>query len=438
MARIVQKYGGTSVGDVERIRRVASRVARWHAEGHEVVVVVSARGGVTNELLARAKALNPQPNEREMDLLLAVGEQETIALVAMALHALGVPAVSRTGAQAGILTDPDHTRARILRISGGDIGDALGRGEVVIVAGFQGANMDGQTTTLGRGGSDLSAIALAAALEAEVCQIYTDVDGVYTADPRIVPDAKKIDAIGYEEMLELASSGSRVMQTRAVRFAQKYGVPFEVRSSFNDEPGTMVQEEVVSMEDVAVSGVALDRNQVKIVVSDIPDRPGTAARLFEALAADGVLVDMIVQNLGREGRANLTFTVPQEDAYRAEKAVRPLQDEFPDMRVDTYDRIAKLSVVGVGMRSHSGVAGRFFGALAAERINVQMISTSEIKISVVVAAEEADEAVRTVHRAFGLGAGGAAAGAAESGEHAAESGEAAESGASGTPGPAQA
>ncbi len=403
MARIVQKFGGTSVGDVDKIRRVAERVARTRAEGNEVVVVVSARSGVTNELISRAKALNPQPDDREMDLLLAVGEQETIALLAMALHAIGVPAVSRTGAQAGILTDPAHTRARILKISGGDIQEHLSRGSVVIVAGFQGAAVDGQTTTLGRGGSDLSAIAMAAALNADLCQIFTDVDGVYTADPRIVPTARKLDEISYEEMLELASSGSKVMQTRAVKFAQKYGVRFEVRSSFNDQPGTIVKEEVVSMEDVAVSGVALDKNQVKIVVSDIPDRPGSAARIFQSLADEGVLVDMIVQNLGREGRANLTFTVPAEDAFRAEKAMEVLVADFPGTRIATYDRIAKLSAVGVGMRSHSGVAGKLFGALAGRKINIQMISTSEIKISVVIGIDDAEEAVRVLHEVFELG-----------------------------------
>ncbi len=402
MARIVQKFGGTSVSDVERIRAVADRVCRTRKEGNEVVVVVSARSGVTNDLISRAKALNPNPNEREMDLLLAVGEQETIALTTMALHSLGVPAVSRTGAQAGILTDPAHTRARILRISGGDIDQQLRAGNVVIVAGFQGTNVDGQTTTLGRGGSDLSAIAIAAALNADLCQIYTDVEGVFTADPRIVPDARKLNEIAYEEMLELASSGSKVMQTRAVKFAQKYGVRFEVRSSFNDKPGTIVKEEVVSMEDVAVSGIALDRNQVKIVISDIPDRPGSAARIFQALSEEGVLVDMIVQNLGREGRANLTFTVPEEDAFRAGNAVKALKEDFPDARISTYDRIAKLSAVGVGMRSHTGVAGKLFGALAEKKINVQMISTSEIKISVVIGIDEAEEAVRTLHQAFDL------------------------------------
>jgi len=400
--RTVQKYGGTSVGDVDRIRIVAERIASSQRAGNEVVVVVSARSGVTNDLIARARSLNPNPNDREMDLLLAVGEQETIALVTMALHALGVSAVSRTGAQAGILTDPAHTRARILKISGGDIEQKLQEGNVVIVAGFQGANLDGQTTTLGRGGSDLSAIAMAAALRADLCQIFTDVEGVFTADPRIVKDARKLTEISYEEMLELASSGSKVMQTRAVKFAQKYGVRFEVRSSFNNEPGTLVKEEVVSMEDVEVSGVALDRNQIKIVVSDVPDQPGTAARIFHALSERDVVVDMIVQNMGRKGRANLTFTVPKEDALRAEQAVDDLKKEFKDAQFTTYDQIAKLSVVGVGMRSHSGVAGKLFGSLADRKINIQMISTSEIKISVVLSLDDAEEAVKIVHQAFQL------------------------------------
>jgi aspartate kinase len=403
MALIVQKYGGTSVGDIDRIKSVALRIKETHAAGNQVVVVVSARSGVTNELIERARALNPHPDEREMDMLLAVGEQETIALTAMALHAIGVPAVSRTGLQAGILTDPAHTRARITQISGGDIKEQLAAGKVVILAGFQGHSADGQITTLGRGGSDLSAIAIAAALKADLCQICTDVDGVYTADPRIVENAKKLDEISYEEMLELASSGSKVMQNRAVEFAQKFGVVFEVRSSFNTNPGTIVKEEVASMEDVVVSGVALDKNQAKIVVSDLPDRPGSAAQLFQALGAAGISVDMIVQNLGRDGRANMTFTVPRDDIHRAEKAVT---ESFPDEdagRLFGASDIAKVSVVGVGMRSHSGVAATLFKALAESGTNIQLVSTSEIKISVGIAPEDADEAARVVHAAFGLG-----------------------------------
>jgi aspartate kinase len=404
MSLIVQKYGGTSVGDVDRIKNVAQRVKETYDAGHQVVVVVSARSGVTNELIARAKALNPHPDEREMDMLLTVGEQETIALTAMALHAIGVPAVSRTGSQAGILTDPSHTRARITQISGGDLKAQLDAGKVIILAGFQGHSPDGQITTLGRGGSDLSAIAIAAALKADLCQIYTDVDGVYTADPRLVLDAKKLDEISYEEMLELASSGSKVMQNRAVEFAQKFDVVFEVRSSFNNNPGTIVKEEAASMEDVVVSGVALDKNQAKIVVSDLPDRPGTAAKLFQVLGSAGISVDMIVQNLGRDGKANMTFTVPREDVPRAEKAVT---ESFPDEaagKLFEVSDIAKVSVVGVGMRSHSGVAATLFEALAKGSVNIQLISTSEIKISVGIDPEQAEDAARLVHAAFGLGA----------------------------------
>lgn len=402
MARIVQKYGGTSVADVERIRNVASRVKHSHDAGHQVVVVVSARSGVTNDLIKRAKALNSNPDDREMDMLLSVGEQETIALTAMALQALGVPAVSRTGRQAGIKTDQAHTRARITDISGGDIREQLESGKVVILAGFQGQSIDGQVTTLGRGGSDLSAIAIAAALEADLCQICTDVDGVYTADPRIVSDARKLDEIAYEEMLELASSGSKVMQNRAVEFARKYNVIFEVRSSFNNNPGTIVKEEAASMEDVVVSGVALDKNQAKIVVSDLPDLPGTAAKLFQSIADAGVVVDMIVQNIGRNGKANMTFTVPHDDVQRARDAIiQSFPGEEAGVLIESSD-IAKVSVVGVGMRSHSGVAATLFEALSAASVNIQLVSTSEIKISVGIDPEDAAEATRIVHRAFGL------------------------------------
>lgn len=404
MAIIVQKYGGTSVGDVDRIKNVAQRVKETYDAGHSVVVVVSARSGVTNDLIARAKALNENPNDREMDLLLTVGEQETIALMAMALHQLGLPAVSRTGREAGILTDPNHTRARIKEISGGDIREQLDAGKVVILAGFQGHSDSGEITTLGRGGSDLSAIAIAAALRADLCQIFTDVDGVFTADPRVVSKAKQLKYISYEEMLELASSGSKVMQNRAVEFAQKYKVNFEVRSSFNQNPGTIVKEEVKSMEDVVVSGVALDNKQAKVVVSDIPDQPGAAAQLFQALAEADVCVDMIVQNIGREGKANMTFTVPRDDVTRAEKAV---QSAFPLESTDTQfesSEIALVSIVGVGMRSHSGVAATLFDTLADNSINIQLVSTSEIKISVGIAPDSAEEATRLIHSAFGLDA----------------------------------
>lgn len=403
MARIVQKYGGSSVRDVERIRNVARRIKETRNAGNEVVVVVSARGGVTDELVERARELNPNPDPRELDMLLAVGEQETIALTAIALHSMGVRAISRTGAQAGIVTDFAHTRARIHQIEGGDIRDRLDEGHVVIVAGFQGINRAGQITTFGRGGSDLTAIALASALEADLCQIFTDVDGVYTADPRIVPGARKLAEVSYDEMLEMASLGSKVMQSRSVEFAKKFGVVFEVRSSLNNNPGTIVKEEVASMEEVVVRGVALDKKQVKIVIGQLPDKPGTAARLFQRLADANVNVDMIVQNVGRDGVANLTFTVPLEDAYRAETAMSAFLEEQGQGHVEVNDPIAKLSVVGVGMRSHSGVAAMLFTAMAEAGINIQLISTSEIKISIVIDLENADEATRVAHDAFKLG-----------------------------------
>lgn len=401
MALIVQKYGGSSVKDLERIQAVAARVKQTRDEGNQVVVVVSARGGVTNRLVADAKALHPQPDEREMDMLLSIGEQETIALTSIALHAIGQPAVSRTGAQAGIVTDNVHTKARLIDISGGDIPDQLAAGKVVIVAGFQGINVSGQITTLGRGGSDLSAIALAAALKADLCQIYTDVDGVYTADPRVVPNARKLPEIAYEEMLELASLGSKVMQSRAVEFANKHNVPFEVRNSYNNNPGTIVKADT-TLEDVVVRGVACDKNQTKVVVSELPDQPGAAAKVFQDLSEAKVNVDMIVQNLGRDGVANLTFTVATDEAYKAEKAVKECLARLGRGNVDLADRMAKVSVVGIGMRSHSGVASKMFTALAENGINIQLISTSEIKISVAVDLDKADEAVRVIHQSFDL------------------------------------
>ena len=401
MARIVQKYGGTSVGDVDRIKNVANRIKAIRDEGHELVVVVSARAGVTNELIARAKAINPMPSEREMDQLLAVGEQETIALTAMALHGIGVPAKSYTGAQAGITTDTVFTKAKIKAINSKALEADLKAGHVIIVAGFQGINEDGQTTTLGRGGSDLTAIALAAAVKADKCEIYTDVDGVYTADPRVVKDARKLPEISYDEMLELASSGSKVMQSRSVEFAAKYGVVFEVRSSFNQNPGTIVKEEVASMEKVLVRGVAVDKDQAKVLVSNIVDRPGSAARVFRALADAHINVDMIVQNVGRGGVANLTFTVPQTEVKKAALVLEPALKELGGT-VTFTEQIAKLSVVGVGMKTHSGVAATLFQALANAGINIDLISTSEIKISVVLALDKADEAARVAHAAFEL------------------------------------
>ncbi|MFH1496851.1 MAG: aspartate kinase [Verrucomicrobiota bacterium] len=402
MSRIVQKYGGTSVGDVERIKKVAERIKFTVDQGNQVVVVVSARAGVTNDLIARAKSISDHPSEREMDMLLSVGEQETIALTAMALHAMGVEAVSYTGGQAGIMTDTFHTKAKITTIDASPIIKDLEAGKVVIVAGFQGINSHGHITTLGRGGSDLTAIALAAATQADKCEIYTDVDGVYTADPRVVKDAKKLTEISYDEMLELASSGSKVMQSRSVEFASKYGVVFEVRSSFNYNPGTIVKQEVAYMEKVVVRGVAVDKDQAKVIVSNILDKPGSAAKVFRALADANIIVDMIVQNVGRNGIANLTFTVPQADTKKAQKALEPVLDEVGGGQVAIHEHIAKLSVVGVGMKTHSGVAADLFAALAEAGVNIQLISTSEIKISVIIEQDKADEAARLAHKTFAL------------------------------------
>jgi len=402
MARIVQKYGGTSVGDVERIRKVAERVKAIRDEGNELVIVVSARAGVTNELIARAKAVCANPSEREMDQLLSIGEQETIALTAMALHGVGVDAVSYTGAQAGIFTDKIHTKAKIKTINAKPIEKDLVGGKVVIVAGFQGINEDGQITTLGRGGSDLTAIALAAALKADKCEIYTDVDGVYTADPRVVKDARKLQEISYDEMLELASSGSKVMQSRSVEFAAKYDVVFEVRSSFNYNPGTIVKKEISYMEKVVVRGVAVDKDQAKVIISNIVDKPGTAAKVFRALADASIIVDMIVQNMGRGGIANLTFTVPLTDVAKVQSTLQPVLDALGGGSVAIHENIAKLSVVGVGMKTHSGVAATLFQALADAGVNIELISTSEIKISVVIVKAKADEAARVAHTAFEL------------------------------------
>jgi aspartate kinase len=419
MSLIVQKYGGTSVANVDRIKNVAARVKTQWQRGHRMVVVVSARSGVTNELIARARALHPTPDEREMDALLAVGEMETIALLSMALHAIGVPACSRTGARAGIFTDALHTRARIAKVTGGDIPQRLDEGKVVIVAGFQGVSDDtGEVTTLGRGGSDLTAIAVAAAVHADLCQIFTDVDGVYTADPRVVLDARKLPEIAYEEMLELASSGSKVMQARSVEFAQKYNVPFEVRSSFNDQPGTIVKNldprraERANMEDAVIAGVALDRSQTRVTVSDLPDNAAAFSAVFNALGDAGLSVDMIIKNIGTGGRANLTFSVNTDALAATERVVGDVLARLGGGTVRSAGEVAKLSIVGVGMISHPGVAGTLFGALADAGVNCDLITTSEIKIAVAVDPAKADAAVRAVHAAFHLGGtAGAAAGA---------------------------
>jgi aspartate kinase len=403
MALIVQKYGGTSVGNTDRIKNVAARVAKYHAQGDKIVVVVSAMSGVTDNLIKLAKDIMPLPNEREMDVLLATGEQTTIALAAIALHSIGIPAVSLTGAQAGIVTDGVHTKAKIQNISPKVVHDFLNQGNVVIVAGFQGHTSEGQITTLGRGGSDLTAIALAAALKAELCQIYTDVDGVYTADPRIVPNAKKLEEVSYDEMLELASLGAKVMQSRSVEFAKKFGVVFEVRSSLNENPGTIVKEETKSMEGVVVRGVSLDKNQAKITLVAVPDKPGVAARIFKALGDATVNVDMIVQNISHgtgTPATDLSFTLDKPDLLKAQKVIDALKKEISFGDVITSEKIGKLSIVGVGMKSHSGVAGKMFETLANEGVNIEMISTSEIKISVVIDLTKGEQAMKAIHAAF--------------------------------------
>src|SRR6188768_1318312 len=357
MARIVQKYGGTSVGDVDRIKNVAARIKAIRDAGNELVVVVSARAGVTNELIARAKAVCAMPSEREMDQLLSIGEQETIALTAMALHGIGVDAVSYTGAQAGIFTDTVHTKAKIRTINSKPLEADLEAGKVIIVAGFQGINDEGQITTLGRGGSDLTAIALAAAIKADKCEIYTDVDGVYTADPRVVKNAKKLTEISYDEMLELASLGSKVMQSRSVEFAKKYGVVFEVRSSLNDNPGTIVKEETKSMEDVVIRGVSLDKNQAKVTLVGVPDKPGMAARIFKSLGDAAINVDMIVQNVSSNSgtpATDISFTMDKPDLLKASRVIENLKQEVGFRESVSDEKIGKLSIVGVGMRSHSG------------------------------------------------------------------------------------
>jgi aspartate kinase len=404
MALIVQKYGGTSVGNPERITNVARRLLETQRAGNSVVAVVSAMSGVTDSLIKLAKEVSANPTEREMDVLLSTGEQTTMALAAMAIQSMGGKAVSLTGAQAGIITNGVHTKAKISNISPEQIRRHLDQGEIVIVAGFQGETSDGDITTLGRGGSDLTAIALASAIEADTCQIFTDVDGVYTCDPRIVPTATKITEISYDEMLEMASSGSKVMQSRSVEFAKKFGVTFEVRSSFNNNPGTTVKEETAGMEQVVVRGVSVERNQAKVTVTHVPDKPGCAARLFTALADANVMVDVIVQNVSASGSTDISFTMNRDELEKIGDLLDRVAKEIGAGQVSKQDGIAKLSVVGIGMRTHSGVAARLFEALAKGGINIQMISTSEIKIAVIIEEARIAEAAKLAHSAFGLDA----------------------------------
>jgi len=402
MRLIVQKYGGTSVGDTAKICNVARRLLETQRDGCRVVAVISAMVGVTDNLIKLAREVAPQPTPRELDLLLATGECAASALIAMAVNALGGRAVSLTGAEAGILTDRVHSKAKIANISPRQIHYLLNEDYIVVVAGFQGQTNEGETTTLGRGGSDLTAIALAGALNADACQIFTDVDGVFTCDPRLIGDAKKIDEISYDELLEMAGAGSKVMQSRAVEFAKKFSVPFEVRSSFHDAAGTLAKEETANMEDVVVRGVSIDRKQAKLTVDDVCDEPGIAARIFSTISEANIVVDMIVQSVSEYGTTDISFTIHENDLDLAKKLLTPIVADLRAAQLIAKSGVAKLSVVGIGMRSHSGVAAKFFDCLGRGGINIQLISTSEIKIAVVINEAEADQAARLAHEAFGL------------------------------------
>jgi aspartate kinase len=402
MALVVQKYGGSSVGSPDRLMAVARRLIAAKERGDRVVAVVSAMGDVTDELLAKARAISADPPEREMDMLLATGEQVTIALLAMAIDTLGYQAISLTGAQAGIVSDAVHTKARIQEIRASRMMEALDSGRIVIVAGFQGLTSDGEITTLGRGGSDTTAVAVAAGLGADVCEIYTDVDGVFTADPRVESSARKIDAISYEEMLEMAATGARVLQLRSVEFARNHGVVIHVRSSFNDREGTIVKEADETMEQAIISGVTHDTSEAKVTVRDVPDRPGVAAEVFGRLADANVNVDMIIQNVSEAGTTDISFTTPKDDLVRATKAVREVVEDLGAREWSVDESIAKVSLVGAGMKTHPGVAALMFRSLADAGVNLDMISTSAIRISCVIAADQVDIAVRTLHKAFGL------------------------------------
>ena len=400
---IVQKYGGSSVANIDRIKGVARRIARYRRKGHGLVVVVSALGDTTDELMEFAYKIMPVPSEREIDMLISTGEQVSAALLAMALHKMGVNAISFTGAQVGIVTDCSHTKARIVGMNADRIKKELKRGRVVIVAGFQGINADHEITTLGRGGSDVTAVALAKTLGAQTCEIYTDVDGVYTADPQIVKDARKLSRISYEEMLELASLGAQVMQARSMEVAKKFSVPLHIRSSFNNKAGTIISEEVKAMEDVLVSGVTVNKGEAKVTICDVPDKPGVAALIFKDLAKKDINVDMIIQNISRTGYTDVSFTVPLAELVRTKQVMKKIVERINAKGAIYNSDVAKVSIVGVGMKSHSGVAAKMFGALASKKVNIDMIATSEIKISCVIKKKHAKKAVRAIHKAFGLG-----------------------------------
>ena len=402
---VVQKYGGSSVGDVERMKRVAARIVGTRNEGHDVVVVVSAMGDTTDELVDMAARINRRPPQRELDILLTAGERISMSLLAMAIDDLGVSARSFTGSQAGIITDTVHGKARILAVTPERVREALDAGHVVIVAGFQGVSRDTHDiTTLGRGGSDTTAVALAAALEADACEIYTDVDGVYTADPRIVPAARKLDRLSYEEMLELAAQGAKVLQVRSVEFGRNHGVRIHVRSSFNSSEGTWIVPQEDMVEDAIISGVAHDTSEAKVTVVGVPDRPGVAAGMFTALADANINVDMIVQNISSEGRTDISFTLPRGEIDQATELLDARLPEIGAERLIVNPSVAKVSLVGAGMKTHPGVAARMFAALSRAGVNIQMISTSTIRVSVIIDDAKVDDAVRAVHAEFGLGA----------------------------------
>ncbi|MCM8830991.1 MAG: aspartate kinase [Candidatus Omnitrophica bacterium] len=400
---IVQKYGGTSVGNVKRIEKVADRVVSYAKKGYRLVVVVSAMGDTTDQLIALAKKINPSPSEREMDMLISTGEQISSSLLALAIHKKGFEAISFTGPQVGIITDQYHTRAKILKIKTARIKKELKSGKIVIVAGFQGISTSNEITTLGRGGSDLSAVALAVALKADSCEIYTDVKGIYTADPRIVCDARKLKYITFDEMLELAAHGAQVMQTRAVEVGKKFNMPIVVRSSFCKEEGTIIMEKTPNIEEPVVRGVALTENEAKITICDVPDQPGIAAQIFNELALQHINVDMIVQNVSHRKMTDISFTVPKDSLQKALKISKKIAEMIKAGAVISDEDIAKVSIVGVGMRSHSGVAAKCFQALAKNKINIEMISTSEISISCVVRKEFGKKALIALHKAFELG-----------------------------------
>ena len=402
MALIVQKYGGTSVGTVDRIKAVADLVIDTRKQGHEVVVVVSAMSGETDRLLGLARQLSAQPDSRELDVLLSTGEQVTIALLSIALQEKGYPSISFTGGQVHIRTDSVYNKARIVDIEAARVRKALAEGKVVVIAGFQGINESGDITTLGRGGSDTTAVAMAAALQADECRIYTDVDGVYTADPRIVQDARRMDRISYEEMLELASLGSKVLQIRSVEFANKYHVPLRVLSSFVEGPGTLITDEDEDMEQALISGIAHNRDEAKLTIIGVPDRPGIAYGILGPIADANIEVDMIVQNVGADGTTDFTFTVHRNDYDKALKILKKTSEDMGARGVSGDSKIAKISIIGVGMRSHAGIASKMFKSLADEGINIQMISTSEIKVSVVIDEKYLELGVRTLHAAFEL------------------------------------